>query len=288
MKGAERSPNFSPLQAASLVGPATFVAALGIIGPMLYLLRYSFNRFDPRLLMVEDFTIGNYVMFLTDAYYLKAYLTTLWVAFVSTAICLVLAFPLSYVLARTHSRHKNLMIIGVVIPLFVGNAVRALGWMNFFGNGGLLNYILMALGITGAPIEIMYTSTTVVIGIVSVNLPYMVLSLQSVIEGVNRNIEEAAFSTGASPLVMFRRVLLPLILPGIAAGTILTFILAMNAYATPVLLGGPGFRMMAPLIYSQFRLNNWPGSAAIAFILMLKTLLLTFLVGVITRQKFRN
>lgn len=222
MKGAERSPNFSPLQAASLVGPATFVAALGIIGPMLYLLRYSFNRFDPRLLMVEDFTIGNYVMFLTDAYYLKAYLTTLWVAFVSTAICLVLAFPLSYVLARTHSRHKNLMIIGVVIPLFVGNAVRALGWMNFFGNGGLLNYILMALGITGAPIEIMYTSTTVVIGIVSVNLPYMVLSLQSVIEGVNRNIEEAAFSTGASPLVMFRRVLLPLILPGIAAGTILT------------------------------------------------------------------
>lgn len=276
------------ISAASLVGPATFITALGVIAPLLFLLRYSFNEFDPRLLMVEAFTFSNYTVFFTDSYFLNAYYTTIRVALVCTLICLVFAFPLSYVLARTQSRFKNLMIIGVVIPLFVGNAVRAAGWMSFFGNRGLLNVTLMDLGVTTSPIEFMFTEFAVVVGIIAVNLPYMVLSLQSVIEGIDRNVEEAAFSMGARPLVMFRRVLLPLALPGVAAGTILTFILAMNAYATPVLLGGPSFRMMAPLVYGQFQLNNWPGAAAIAFILMITTLLLTIMVGVVTRQRFRS
>ena len=106
----------------------------------------------------------------------------------------------------------------------------------------------------------------VVIGIIAVNLPYMVLTLQSVLEGINRSLEEAAYSLGAPPMTMLRRVLVPMALPGIAAGMILTFILAMNAYATPVLLGGPEFKMMAPLVYGQFQLNNWPFAAAVAFI----------------------
>jgi putative spermidine/putrescine transport system permease protein len=146
----------------------------------------------------------------------------------------------------------------------------------------------MNVGVTSAPTEIMFSETAVVIGIIAVNLPYMVLTLQSVLEGIGRNLEEAAFSLGAPPMAMFRRVLWPLALPGIAAGTILTFILAMNAYATPVLLGGPEFRMMAPLVYSQFQLNNWPFAAAVAFILMATTLLLTVAAGLATRQRFRG
>ena len=124
--------------------------------------------------------------------------------------------------------------------------------------------------------------------IIAVNLPYMVLTLQSVLEGINRNLEEAAFSLGAAPLTMFRRVLWPMALPGIAAGSILTFILAMNAYATPVLLGGPEFRMMAPVVYSQFQLNNWPSAAAVAFVLMGTTLVLTIVASTATRQRFRD
>ena len=97
-----------------------------------------------------------------------------------------------------------------------------------------------------APLEIMFTEKAVIIGIIAVNLPYMVLTLQSVLEGIARNLEEAAFSLGAGPWLMFRRVLWPLALPGIIAGAIFCFILAMNAYATPVLLGGPQFKMMGP------------------------------------------
>ena len=119
----------------------------------------------------------------------------------------------------------------------------------------------------------MFTENAVIIGIIAVNLPFMVLTLQSVIEGIDRAVEEAAFSLGAPAGTMFRRVLWPLALPGILAGTILTFILAMNAYATPFLLGGPLFKMMAPLVYNQFTQQaNWPFGGAIAFILMTVTL----------------
>ncbi len=133
----------------------------------------------------------------------------------------------------------------------------------------------------------MYTEAAVIFGIIAVNLPYMVLSLQSVIEGINRNVEEAAFSLGAGPFTMFRRVLLPLALPGVIAGTILSFILGMNAYATPVLLGGPQFKMMGPLVFGQFQLNNWPFGSAIAFILMAATLILTAAANLIVQRRYR-
>ncbi|PZX19866.1 putative spermidine/putrescine transport system permease protein [Palleronia aestuarii] len=274
--------------ASTLIGPATLLVAIGILAPMLFLARYSLNLYDPRLLMIEAFSPANYIAFFSDPFYLGVFFTTLRVSFVCTAVCIVLGFPLAYLLARTGSRMKNLMIIGIVIPLFVGNAVRAAGWMTFFGSRGLLSVTLMDLGLRDGPTEIMFTETAVIIGIIAVNLPYMVLTLQSVLEGIDRNLEEAAFSLGAPPWTMFRRVLWPLALPGIAAGTILCFILAMNAYATPVLLGGPQFRMMAPMVYNQFQLNNWPLAAALAFILMATTLGLTVVAGLMTRQSFRG
>ena len=125
-----------------------------------------------------------------------------------------------------------------------------------------------------------------IIGIIAVNLPFMVLTLQSVIEGIDRTVEEAAFSLGAPPLTMFRRVLLPLALPGILAGTILTFILAMNAYATPVLLGGPQFKMMgAAGLRTVLQHNNWPFGGAVAFVLMTATLMLTVAANLIVQRR---
>lgn len=269
----------SALTASTLVGPATAMTVIGLVLPVLLLLRYSLNRYDPRLFMIETVSLENYVKFFTDSFYLNVFFTTVWVAGLCTVICLILGFPLAYVLARTQSRFKNILIILVVMPLFVGNAVRAAGWMTLFGSRGFLSVSLMELGLTDGPTELMFTTYAVVIGIIAVNLPYMVLTLQSVIEGVDRSMEEAALSLGAAPLTMFRRVLWPMALPGIIAGTILTFILGMNAYATPVLLGGPEFKMMAPLVFGQFQLNNWPFGAAVAFILMTTTLALTMLAA---------
>jgi putative spermidine/putrescine transport system permease protein len=251
--------------ASALVGPATIFIALCLLAPLVMLFRYSLNEFVPtKKMMVEAVTVANYVKFFTDPYYTSILATTVRVA------------VLVYVVARTQSRFKHLLIISIVLPLFVGNSVRAAGWMTVFGAKGFVNASLMGLGLIDKPLEIMFTEKAVVIGIIAVNLPFMVLSLQSVIEGIDRSVEEAAFSLGAPPATMFFRVLWPLAMPGILAGTILTFILAMNAYATPFLLGGPLFKMMAPLIYNEFtQKTNWPFGGAIAFILMTVTLLLT-------------
>jgi putative spermidine/putrescine transport system permease protein len=274
--------------ASTLIGPATVFIALGLLAPLAILFRYSLNRFEPRRMMVEAFTAENYIRFFSDPFYTNIFWTTLRVSALCTIVCLIMAMPLAYVLARTQTRYKNILIMLVVLPLFVGNAVRAAGWMTLFGSKGFLNVSLIGAGVIDQPMQIMFTEQAVIFGVIAVNLPYMVLTLQSVIEGVNRNVEEAAFSLGAGPFTMFRRVLLPLALPGILAGTILTFILGMNAYATPVLLGGPKFKMMGPLVFGQFQLNNWPFGAAIAFILMAATLVLTATANIMVQRRYRR
>src|SRR5258708_17675245 len=136
----------SLLSATTLVGRATVFVAAGLLVPLAILLRYSFNRFDPRRMMIETFSLDNYVKFLADRYYAGVLWTTLRVAALCTVICLVMALPLAYVLARTQSRYKNVLIMLVVLPLFVGNAVRAAGWMTLFGSKGFLNVTLMQFG----------------------------------------------------------------------------------------------------------------------------------------------
>jgi putative spermidine/putrescine transport system permease protein len=281
-------PRGSLLSASTLIGPATVFVVAGLLVPLLILFRYSLNRFEPRRMMVEALTLENYLKFFSDPYYTGIFWTTLRVSALCTVICLIMGLPLAYVLARTQTRYKNILIMLVVLPLFVGNAVRAAGWMTLFGSKGFLNVTLMNLGVIASPLQIMFTEGAVVAGIIAVNLPYMVLTLQSVIEGIPRNVEEAAFSLGAGPVTMFRRVLLPLALPGLLAGTILTFILGMNAYATPVLLGGPKFKMMGPLVFGQFQLNNWPFGAAVAFILMTTTLILTMGANLLVQRRYRR
>ena len=279
----------STLSAAGLVGPATLYVAVGLLIPLAILFRYSLNAFVPGKFMVDALTVENYLKFFTDLYYTAVLTRTVRIAFITTAICLLMGFPLAYVLARTRTRYKNILIMLVVLPLFVGNAVRAAGWMVAFGNKGVINASLMGTGMISTPLEIMFTETAVIIGITAVNLPFMVLTLQSVIEGIDRAVEEAAFNLGATPMQMAYRVLLPLAMPGVLAGTILTFILAMNAYATPVLLGGPRFQMMGPLVYGQFvQQNNWPFGGAIAFILMTATLLLTLAANWMVQQRYRG
>jgi putative spermidine/putrescine transport system permease protein len=285
----EASARPAALSAAFLIGPASATVVLVLALPLLLLLRYSFNRFIPGQFMVEALTLENYVKFFADPYYSRVMLVTILVSVSSTFFCLVLGYPTAYLLARSKSRYKTLMIMLVVMPLFVGTAVRAAGWIVVFGHQGALNALLVWLGIIAEPLEIMYTTTAVIVGITAFNLPFMVLTLQSVIEGIPEALEEAALGMGAGPLRAFRRITLPLSLPGIAAGTILCFILAMNAYATPVLLGGPRFQMMAPLVYDQIsQQSNWPLGSALAFILMAATLLLTLASNLLLRQRVRR
>jgi len=258
------------------LAPASLLVLAFLALPMLLMLRFSFNRFVPGKFMVEAVTAENYVTLATDPYYRHVLGLTLGVSAGVTLLTLIAGWPIAQFLARTQSRHKGLLLLAVVLPLFVGNAVRAAGWMVAFGREGLINRLLQAIGLIEAPLEIMFTPTAVIVGIVSVNLPYVVLTLSSVIEGIDRRAEEAALSLGATPFETWRLVTLPLALPGLLAAGVLCFILSMNAYATPVLLGGPSFQMMAPVVADQvLQRANWPFGASLGFVLILVTLGLT-------------
>jgi putative spermidine/putrescine transport system permease protein len=273
--------------AVGLALPSTALVFIFLILPLLLLFRYSFNRFVPGQFMVEAVTAENYLKFITDPYYVGVLKTTLLVAVAVTTLCLVAGFPVALMLARTASRHKSALVLAVILPLFVGNAVRAAGWMVALGQHGLVSVTLMALGLVRRPVDIMYTPIAVIIGILSVNLPFVVLTLQSVLEGIDRAAEEAALSLGATPFQAWRLVTLPLAVPGLLAAGILCFILTMNAYATPVLLGGPRFQMMAPRVADEIlNQTNWPFGAALAFVLMVVTLALSAVVNIFVASRY--
>lgn len=275
------------LAAAALLWPSLLIVAAMLVGPLLLVLRFSLNRYDPSELMIETVTGANYLRFVSDPFYVGVLRTTVGVALASTLLCLVLGLPLAYRLARMGGRWKTGVMLLLVLPLFVGNAVRVVGWMILFARGGVIDATLQRL--TGQGLELMYTTVAVVIGIVSVNLPVVTLTVQSTIETIDRRLEEAAQSLGATPASGFRRVVLPLALPGIVTGGILCFILAMNAYATPYLLGGPRFQMMAPLLYWEFSTNNnWPFASAMALVLMATTLALTLASGLLIPRRYRG
>jgi putative spermidine/putrescine transport system permease protein len=275
-----------PSPAIVFLGPATCVVLLLLVAPLALLARYSLNKYDPTELMIEAVTPANYLRFFTEAFYWDVMRTTIAVAVLVMCLCLILGMPLAYRLARTTSRWKSIMMLMIVLPLFIGSTVRTVGWMILFARSGVMDSV--ATRLFGLRIDLMYTPAAVVIGTLSVNLPYMVLTLQSVFEGIDARLEEAAQGLGAAPGRAFWRVVWPLALPGIGIAAILSFILGMNAYATPVLLGGPRFQMMAPLLFWEFNTNsNWPFSAALAFILMATTLLLTTLANVLIPRRYR-
>jgi len=260
--------------------PACALVTVFLLMPLLLLFRYSLNRFVPGEFMVDALTLENYEKFVDDPYYRGILQTTLVMSAVVTTACLLLGFPLATLLVRLNARWKPVVLLLIILPLFVGNAVRAAGWMVVLGQKGLLNTLLQAAGLPVA--TLMYTPVGVFIGIVSVNLPFVVLTLQSVLEGQDASVREAALGLGAGPAGTFRLVTLPLARAGVIAAATLCFILSMNAYATPILLGGPRFQMMAPMVATQvLDQSNWPFGAAVAFVLIAVTLVLTIATGAV-------
>lgn len=268
--------------------PATALVLFVIGLPQLLMLRFSLNEYDPAQLMREVLTLGNYLSALSDPFYQDVMLRTLSVAGISTVVCAVLGLPAAYILSRARSEHlKTILLLCVVIPLLIGNAARSVGWIVVLNDRGLINSLLMTLGITNAPIRMMNTTFGVVVSLVSILLPYMIIAIQTVLDGIDRSVEEAAQSLGAGFGTTLRRVLMPMAMPGIYAGVVLTFVLGVGAYAAPVFIGGPSFQMMAPKIYEQILVaNNWPMGAALSFILLGFTLIVTTVLTALLQRRY--
>ncbi len=213
---------------------------------------------------------GNYSYLFSDELYALAYLNSLKVAAFSTLLTLLIGYPMAYTIARAPARARNPLLMLVVLPFWTSLLIRVYSWMGILKNEGLLNSLLMWLGIIDSPIQIMETNTAVYIGIVYSYLPYMILPLYATLEKMDLTLLEAAADLGCAPFKAFLKITLPLSMPGIIAGTLLVFIPAVGEFVIPDLLGGPDTLMIGKIIWAEFFDNrDWPVASAVAVAILI-------------------
>lgn len=263
---------------ALLLAPGLAVLLPFFLAPLAIMLAYSFYRFIPGGQQAPAFSGENYGRFLFDGFYERILADTLLMGLAVTTLSLVLSYPLAYTIARSRSRWKSWLIVIVLVPLMTSVVVRSYGWMILLANNGVVNSALTALGL--APVPLMFNFTGTIIALTEVLMPFMVLSLLGVLQSIDPALEEAARSLGAGRFKVFRDVILPLSLPGVAAGSLVVFALAIGAFATPQLVGGARTKVIATVVYNQaINVLNWPFAAAISFVLMVIVIGLTVLQG---------
>ncbi len=265
--GPTRGRRWRPLL---LVLPGFVVLAVCFAAPLLGILAESLSAGPAR-----GPTVRHYAKALTDPYYLGVLWTTVRISLWATAFSLLLGYPIAYLVTRVVRRSwtKRLVYLIVIAPLFTSAIVRAFGWMVLLGRQGLVNRLLLAAGIVEEPLPLLYSEVGVIVGSVYILTPFMVLTVASVLQTISPSLEEAADDLGATPLVSFWTVVWPLSLPGVVAGCVIVFTLAMSAYVTPSVLGGGRVKVLPMLVFEQFMmLFQWPFGSALAVILLVVTL----------------
>lgn len=262
------------LPALVTVGPVTLWLLAFIAVPLLYILIMGFCSTDQYYNVVYSFTLDNFQAML-DPEYLKIYGQSILIAAISTVICLVLAYPFSYLISRTFKSKKTLLYMMIIIPFWTNSLVRIYGWRTFLSATGQLNTFLMAIGATGEPIQFLYNQACTVFGMAYDMFPFMVLPLYAAIEKLDESQIEASFDLGANMLTTIFKVVIPQTMSGIFSGCIMVFIPSLGAFYISDILGGGNADVIGNLIQRQFQsANDWPLGAALSILLIAITLLL--------------
>jgi len=220
--------------------------------------------------IVPDLTLKNWREIFEDSYFLSVFFRTLRIAFAVTVITMLVGVPEAYILNRMRTPWRGVFLLVVIGPLLISVVARTLGWALLFGSKGLVNQALMAMGVLREPLPFMFTEWGVIVVLVHVLVPFMILAVWAALQRLDPQVENAAYSLGASPLAIWRRVVLPQIVPGILSGAVIVFSLAASAFATPAIIGGRRLKVAATLAYDEF-LNtlNWPLGATVATVLLI-------------------
>lgn len=243
-----------------------FLALFFFVPIAIFLLR---SMFDP------SFTLEHFAKAFSRPVYLAVLLKTLKLSFVTTLVTLALGYPVAFVLTHLSGRLKTIIFVLVVIPFWTNILVRMFAWMALLGSNGVINSNLLAVGVIDQPVPLLYNFFSVVLGMTHYMLPFMILPCYATMEAIPKNLTNAAANLGAAPFTAFRRIFLPLSLPGAAAGCLLVFILSLGFYITPALMGGPQDTMFAQLIEIQINQTlDWGFAAALSTILVVITLAL--------------
>jgi putrescine transport system permease protein len=219
---------------------------------------------------VRQFTFDNYIWLTEDALYTNAYLSSLKIALISTVLTLMIAYPIAYGMAKAPSTLRPTLLMLVILPFWTSFLIRVYAWISILKPEGLLNQLLLSVGLISQPLVILNTNTAIYIGIVYSYLPFMVLPLYSALEKMDHSLTEAAQDLGCTPVSAFWRITFPLSLPGVVAGCLLVFIPAVGEFVIPDLLGGSETLMIGKTLWNEFNANrDWPVSSAVAAILLL-------------------
>ncbi len=218
----------------------------------------------------ETVSLDSFTFLLTDKLYAYTYLRSVLMAAASTLLCLALGFPMAYAIARADATTRSLLLLLIVLPFWISFLLRVYAWMGLLNNYGVINNLLMWLGLTDQPIQLMYTDFAIFIGMTYSYLPFMILPLYATLERMDLDLVEAAQDLGASRARAFWDVTWPLARPGVIAGCLLVFIPAMGEYVIPYLLGGSESLMIGRVLFDEFFVNrDWPLASAVAIVLLL-------------------
>jgi len=214
-------------------------------------------------------TLANFALLAEDDLYLRAYIGSLGNAALATVLCLLIGYPIAYAIARTRGAQRQLLLFLVVLPFWTSFLIRVYAWIAILKPNGLLNNFLMGLKLIAAPLPLLNNQFSVELGLVYSYLPFMILPVYGSLSALDETLLEAAADLGARPLRVFCGVILPLTLPGIAAGSLLVFIPAIGEFVIPDLLGGPDTLMIGKVLWDEFFNNrDWPMASAVAVVLV--------------------
>ncbi len=253
----------------AMSGPGLLVFVTMLLAPLALTAILSLNVFNGMEGIQKVYSLKNYLEIFSDSYYLEIFGRTALMSAIVTVLCVVLGVPETLIISRMRGRWRGVFLLIILAPLLISVVVRTLGWSILMGNNGLINKGLMLFHIIDEPLRLAFTMTGVTIAMVHVMVPFMVISVWASLQKLDPQVENAGLSLGASPRTVFRRVVLPQLLPGILSGSIIVFALSASAFATPALLGGRRLKVVATAAYDEF-LNtlNWPLGAAIAVVLL--------------------
>jgi putative spermidine/putrescine transport system permease protein len=264
---------------------AAFLFAFLVV-PMLGLLRTSFLPGE-RSFGATGFSFEQYVKFLGDGYYLGVLAETIGFGIAAAFVSLVLGFPVGYSLARLPPSKRRWRLIIVILPLTLSLVVVVFGWLVLLGRNGLVNSVLVGLGVFETPQRLLFNRAAVLVVLVQQFLPFMILSVMSVVTQISPALEQAAANLHANRFTTFRRVILPLAMPGILSGMTLVFMLSTSAFITPRLIGGSKVQMVGSLVFEQVTaILNWPFGSAMAFVLLVLTLVVTIGANAVLARLF--
>lgn len=255
--------------------------SLFFLAPFLIVFQISFSEsliaIPPYSALVEyvdemvtfSLNIGNYLLMLEDDLYFIAYLSSIKIALFSTVICLLISYPMAYAIARAEPNVRNVLLMLVILPSWTSFLIRIYAWIGILKNNGLINNLLMGVGIIDEPIHMLHTDFAVYVGIVYAYLPFMILPIYSNLIKLDGSLLEASADLGAKPWKTFLTVTLPLSRAGIIAGSMLVFIPVVGEFVIPELLGGPSTLMIGKVLWQEFFNNrDWPVAAAVAMVML--------------------